>query len=111
MDALKPWKEGIRMARLIDAEPIVQFIKDGLNNPNKEEAFGHTAVQILTEIEYAPTVNVQPVAHGRGGLLGVGGHAGPVCSVCQDPMSWFLSRTTRYCPNCGAKMDGGDNNE
>lgn len=49
------------MARLIDAEPIVKFIKDGLNNPNKEEAFGHTAVQILTEIEYAPTVNAVEV--------------------------------------------------
>lgn len=47
---------------------------------------------------------------GRRILIGVGGTAGPVCSVCQDPMSWFLSRTTRYCFNCGAKMDGGDEN-
>ena len=49
------------MARLIDVEPIVKFIKDGLNNPNKEEAFGYTAVQILTEIEYAPIVDAVEV--------------------------------------------------
>ena len=59
----------------------------------------------------APIVDAQPVAHGEWVLLGVGGTAGPVCSVCQDPMSWFLCRTTRYCPNCGAKMDGGDVDE
>ena len=56
----------------------------------------------------APTVDVQPVIHGRWVLLGIGGYAGPLCSVCQDKMSWFLGKATRYCPNCGAKMDGGE---
>ena len=47
---------------------------------------------------------------GRWVLLGVGGTAGPVCSVCRDKMSWFLGRATRYCPNCGARMIGGGDN-
>lgn len=87
--------------RLIDVEPIVKFIKDGLNNPNKEEAFGYTAVKILTEIEYAPTVDAVEVVHGRWH------HCGEecfVCSVCHDNMMIDYS----YCPNCGAKMDGGN---
>ena len=41
--------------QLIDKEPIIEFIKKGLNNPNKEEAFGYDAIQILAEIAYAPT--------------------------------------------------------
>lgn len=47
--------------RLIDAEPIKKFIVDGLNNPDLKKAFGHAAIEILTEIEYAPTVEAVPV--------------------------------------------------
>lgn len=38
--------------RLIDAEPIEKFIEKGLN----ESSFGHDAIEILTEIQFAPTV-------------------------------------------------------
>lgn len=37
---------------LIDAEPIKKFITNGLNTGE----FGNDAIQILTEIEYAPPV-------------------------------------------------------
>ena len=47
--------------RLIDKEPIKKFIVDGLNNPNRMKAFGHDAIEILTEIEYAPTVDAVEV--------------------------------------------------
>lgn len=47
--------------RLIDAEPIKKFIVDGLNNPDLKKAFGHDAIEILTEIEYAPTVDAVEV--------------------------------------------------
>jgi hypothetical protein len=45
----------------IKKEPIIEFIKKGLNNPNKLEAFGHDAIEILAEIEYAPTADVVEV--------------------------------------------------
>ena len=38
--------------RLIDAEPIMKFIEDGLNSGK----FGHDAVEIMTEIAYAPII-------------------------------------------------------
>lgn len=41
---------------LIDSKPIVKFIMDGLNNPDMRKAFGHDAIEILTEIEFAPEV-------------------------------------------------------
>ena len=49
--------------RLIDAEPIKKFIVDGLNNPDLKKAFGHDAIEILTEIEYAPTVDAVEVIY------------------------------------------------
>lgn len=39
----------------IKKEPLIDFIVKGLNNPNKDEAFGYDAISILTEIAYAPT--------------------------------------------------------
>lgn len=43
--------------RLIYAEPIEKFIEDGLNNPDKLKAFGHDAIEILSEIHFAPTID------------------------------------------------------
>ena len=48
--------------RLIDAEPIKNFIVGGLNNPDRKNAFGYDAIQILAEIEFAPTVDAIPVS-------------------------------------------------
>ena len=48
------------MARYIDADALIEFITKGLNNPDKTKAFGYDAIEILTEIEYAPTADVVP---------------------------------------------------
>lgn len=29
-----------------------------------------------------------------------------ICHNCKYPVSWFWG-LSKYCPNCGAKMDGG----
>ena len=97
--------------RLIDAKPIVQFIMDGLNNPDKMKALGHDAIEILAEIEFAPTVDAVEVVHGRWEedkppkhhiFTGV-----DVIYRCSECNNRFV-HDTRYCPNCGAKMDGGN---
>lgn len=46
--------------RLIDAEPIEKYIEDGLNCKDPKKQFGHDAIEILTEIHYAPTIAPQP---------------------------------------------------
>lgn len=51
--------------QLIDAEPIKKFIVDGLNDPDHKKAFGHDAIEILAEIEYAPTVDAVEVVRCR----------------------------------------------
>jgi hypothetical protein len=46
---------------LIDATPIKKFIEDGLNCKDPLKAFGHDAIEILTEIEFAPAVDAVEV--------------------------------------------------
>lgn len=58
--------------QIINAVPIKQFIQDGLNNPDRMKAFGHDAIEILAEIEYAPKLEVEPVRHGVGEGSNVG---------------------------------------
>lgn len=63
----------------------------------------------INMIEDAPAADVAPVRHGR--WIEQEKYTFGVmydCSICCDRIldnghSW------NYCPNCGAKMDGGDN--
>lgn len=86
----------------IKKEPLVEFITKGLNNPDKTKAFGYDAIEILTEIEYAPTVELAMEKEGRWLVNPDGWY--PYCSECHsEPKSGEL---TNFCPNCGAKMKG-----
>ena len=91
--------------RLIDAVPIKKFIEDGLNNPDKKKTFGHDAIEILTEIEYAPIVDAVEVVNGRW----IRRETNAMflwkleCSVCGNDL--FATAGYNYCPNCGAKME------
>ena len=58
-------------------------------------------------IENAPTVDAVEVVHGYWKT-----HSQIdtvfVCSECNLNVDDFEKRWLNYCPNCGAKMDGGD---
>lgn len=49
----------------IERKPILKFIEDGLNNPDKSKAFGHDAIEIMTEVQYAPAADVVEVVRCR----------------------------------------------
>ena len=71
--------------------------------------FGYIAPHLVRQmIEELPSA--QPVRHGKWIFGSTLGHSWMKCSECcvsQDGQTLCFS----YCPNCGAKMDGGGNNE
>lgn len=52
----------------------------------------------------APSADVAPVRHGRWEVVDAEEPRRYGCSECKR-LSWNMDN---YCPNCGAKMDGGD---
>ena len=59
-------------------------------------------LQILRDL---PAADVEPVRHGRW-ERSILAYDFKRCSECSS----VWSRTSNYCPNCGAKMDGGTDN-
>ena len=87
--------------RLIDADRALEIARDqGIAHPNAYHLTKY-ATLILQE---APTIEVEPVQHGYW-MCGDYYDVGDVCSEC-DWDSGMVNPTLRYCPNCGAKMDG-----
>ena len=54
-------------------------------------------------------IEISHVRHGRWEVVvGSNGKEHMVCTVCRKQQD--LTGVFSYCPNCGAKMDGGDGN-
>lgn len=67
--------------------------------------YAYAAEQLLDEI---PAADVAPVVRGVWVCVNkIDPISGYRCSKCRRRVGFDL---TPYCPNCGAKMDGGDNN-
>ena len=108
------------MKEYIEKAAVEKFIEDGLNNPDKNKAFGHDAIEIMAEIHYMPAADVAPVRHGRW-IEDERTYPGPglknnLCSVCGEIAgSWKEGlepgRKWAYCPNCGARMGKEDEHE
>ena len=66
------------------------------------------AAVVLRMIDDAPAADVTPMVHGRW----IEGFDEIKCSVCRREWSYCDNDTNtfNYCPNCGAKMDGGESN-
>ena len=62
------------------------------------------------DIENFPNADVAPIVHGRWEEASDGD--GIVCPFCRTDFCTIIYDTEyfNYCPNCGAKMDGGIGN-
>jgi hypothetical protein len=61
----------------------------------------------LLQLDMIPAADVAPVVHGEWLLRHeVVGHYWE-CSVCHKNPCIYVTKDTKYCQNCGAKMDGG----
>ena len=59
------------------------------------------------KVQNIPAADVAEVVHGKwdDSLDGIT----PYCSICGRSHK-LMVRTPNYCPNCGARMDGGEEN-
>ena len=73
------------------------------------DAITMSGVKILNQF---PVADVAPVRHGRWVHEHISeGYAWVICSECEAVIHKILiNKRLNYCPNCGAKMDGGDSN-
>lgn len=82
--------------RLIDANELIK-------EANADGAYGYVDAKQIAD---APTIEAVPVRHGEWEIVvGSNGKEYMVCTCCR--VSQDLTGVFSYCPNCGAKMDGG----
>ena len=64
---------------------------------------------LLWLVNDAPAADVAPVVHSYWEhIISSDEENIGVCHNCKYPVSWFWG-IAKYCPACGARMDGGDN--
>lgn len=99
--------------RIIDAEALEHSIKSWYCAPercNNYDGVMCRACHIddaLSEIDRAPTVDAEPVRHGRWTYLNCFEEGRYQCRECGHFVD--AGADMNYCPNCGAKMDGDEN--
>ena len=101
------------MAEYIKREAISEEIRKYYykNPPNFSygEGFDRGLDRAQRAILDAPSADVAPVRHGKWEIVvGSNGKEYMVCTCCR--VSQDLTGVFTYCPNCGAKMDGGNGN-
>lgn len=62
--------------------------------------------QLLSECGSIATADVAPVVHGQWNIMD-GAKTRRICSKCRWDVPEY-GKFLSYCPNCGAKMDGGE---
>lgn len=93
------------MYDLISRKALLEKLDKWINPcVNCESEFPSGIATAISEVEAAPTVEAAPVVHGEWiELHEENGHEVGTCSHCLH-----VRIVDNYCPNCGAKMDGGN---
>lgn len=62
--------------------------------------------EAMAVLEDVSAADVAPVVHGEWILKHIGAGHFWECSVCHTNPCIYVTENTKFCPNCGAKMDG-----
>lgn len=93
-------------------EALCAFPTDAIRyGTGKFENHAVDVIEARARICSIPAADVVPVVHGEWEYkptLNFEGQGFPryFCSACEN----YETRTSRFCPKCGAKMDGGGHN-
>ena len=102
------------MAEYLDKEAFKKSVEERYYKPCKADGKDHNGCwcraclvdDMLDEVECFQPADVAPVGHGLWAPVNkIDPISGYRCSKCRWIVGFDL---TPYCPNCGAKMDGGD---
>lgn len=110
-------------AKYIDVKEL-SIILDTMKNPDSEfatddyiDGFSDGVSAAIKELEAFPTADVAPVVHGRwvynpnGMDFVLGAWECSICGIkndnlpCDRKINPYNYIGSKYCPNCGAKMD------
>lgn len=96
------------MAEYIERGALMQFPirRDYYDRKNGNKHFINGIESVLEYAENLPAADVAPVVHGRWNNMD-GYKTRKVCSECGWDVPEY-GKFYSYCPNCGAKMDGGN---
>ena len=98
--------------RLIDANELsLKIIATKFNlgsaQSNWQKGYIDGLMAAFCLIKDAPTVDALEVVHARWEAAGFDGH-GDYKECCSNCATWSVGDDKLYCPCCGAKMDGGN---
>jgi hypothetical protein len=100
--------------RLIDANALLEKMEHTSTDVCADygDGFcehGYSTPLFRLMVSETPTVDAVEVVHGEWEKAEYGGFVR--CDKCKDVYideSWLTDGKWNYCPNCGAKMDGGN---
>lgn len=96
--------------RMIDAETLAQEVASlRVTIAGRPAAWDEAKSDVLRVIDEQKTVGAAAEVRGHwvNPYINFYGHPCHCCSVCGFKASY---QDKNYCPDCGAKMDGGDDN-
>ena len=99
------------MAEYIEREATIELLRSlGSRDYRREKGTIQEAIKMVSFPEYTPSADVAPVRHGR--WIDKGEYA--VCTECGGRSGTQydgvepIPLMTQFCPNCGCRMDGGE---
>ena len=98
------------MARLIDADALVEDIKSEIDDDKEIYPDDKTSIMFRAGMKTVIRIvknqdTVDPVKHGH--WVFVNDMVSYIqCSECGDDICWVNTKRPKYCPSCGSRMDG-----
>ena len=101
------------MNKYVNVEVAKEYLRhDSFDNPYFRSQACRQAMDVLDTV---PAADVVEVRHGRWidktwtteDDWSCYNHHVVICSVCNKQFDYVINEKSNFCPNCGAKMNGG----